>query len=266
MLNKESLIKKLTKEISKEKEFTREQVKSFVCNANVQLDDELLENGSDKENLVFILSQILENTEDSILKTSVIEAMHALIRAAIKKELKNEIEETVKSSTRNTFATASPEELYYGIASAIKNYKMDSWIKTQQAYDKANSKFVYYVSMEFLLGRALSNNLINFGFYDIVREICSEAGVNYNLIEDMEADPELGNGGLGRLAACFIESLATLSIPSYGEGIRYNYGLFKQTIVDGEQVEEPGQWLLRDYPWEVRREKYAVEVNFWWLC
>ena len=135
-------------------------------------------------------------------------------------------------------------------------------METQKAYEKEDPKMVYYMSMEFLMGRALGNNLINLKAYKPVAEALEELGLDLNLIEDQEPDAALGNGGLGRLAACFLDSLATLGYPAYGCGIRYRYGMFKQEIRDGYQVEVPDNWLMNGNPFELRRPEYAKIVKF----
>ena len=139
---------------------------------------------------------------------------------------------------------------------------IDDWLATQKAFDKQDPKMVYYMSMEFLMGRALGNNMINLKMYKEVKEALGEIGLNLDEIEDQEPDPALGNGGLGRLAACFMESLATLGYAAYGCGIRYRYGMFKQKIKDGFQVEVPDNWLKNGYPFELRRPEYSYEVKF----
>ena len=144
----------------------------------------------------------------------------------------------------------------------MKDVIIDNWLKSQKAYEKQDPKIVYYMSMEFLMGRALGNNLINLGAYGEVKEALEELGLDINCIEDQEQDPALGNGGLGRLAACFLDSLATLNYCAYGCGIRYRYGMFKQEIRDGYQVEAPDNWLKNGYPFELRRPEYAKEVHF----
>ena len=144
----------------------------------------------------------------------------------------------------------------------MKDVIIDNWLKSQKAYEKQDPKIVYYMSMEFLMGRALGNNLINLGAYGEVKEALEELGLDINCIEDQEPDPALGNGGLGRLAACFLDSLATLNYCAYGCGIRYRYGMFKQEIRDGYQIEVPDNWLKNGYPFELRRPEYAKEVHF----
>ena len=144
----------------------------------------------------------------------------------------------------------------------MKDVIIDNWLKSQKAYEKQDPKIVYYMSMEFLMGRALGNNLINLGAYGEVKEALEELGLDINCIEDQEPDPALGNGGLGRLAACFLDSLATLNYCAYGCGIRYRYGMFKQEVRDGYQVEVPDNWLKNGYPFELRRPEYAKEVHF----
>jgi starch phosphorylase len=163
---------------------------------------------------------------------------------------------------RKTLQEASQQELFQAVSYAVKDVVMDEWMATQQAFDKQDPKTVYYMSMEFLMGRALGNNLINLGAYNEVKEALEEIGLDLNVIEDQEPDPALGNGGLGRLAACFMDSLASLGYAAYGCGIRYRYGMFKQKIEDGFQIEVPDAWLRNGYPFEMRRPEYCYEVKF----
>ena len=179
-----------------------------------------------------------------------------------KDELKKTIVFNVKSIYRKTIDEATPAMVYQAVALAVKDMIIDRWIATHKEYDKQDTKIVYYMSMEFLMGRALGNNLINLGAYGEVKEALEELGLDINCIEDQEPDPALGNGGLGRLAACFMDSLATLGYAAYGCGIRYRYGMFKQQIIDGFQVEVPDNWLKNGYPFELRRPEYAKEVKF----
>ncbi len=173
-----------------------------------------------------------------------------------------EIKENLKNLYRKTLEEASQQEIFQAVSYAVKDEINDRWLATQQAYEKQDPKIVYYMSMEFLMGRALGNNLINLKAYREVKEALEEIGLNLDVIEDQEPDPALGNGGLGRLAACFLESLATLGYAAYGCGIRYRYGMFKQTIQDGFQVEMPDNWLKNGYPFELRRPEYTYEVRF----
>ena len=163
---------------------------------------------------------------------------------------------------RRNLDEATPNQVYQAVAYTIKDDIIDEWINTHKAYEKQDQKMVYYMSMEFLMGRALGNNMINLTCYDEVRECLEELGFDLNLIEDQEPDAALGNGGLGRLAACFLDSLATLNYPAYGCGIRYRYGMFKQKIENGFQKEVPDDWLKDRNPFEVKRDEYAVEVKF----
>ena len=144
----------------------------------------------------------------------------------------------------------------------VKEEVIDRWIATRDAIEKTDPKTVYYMSMEFLVGRALGNNLLNIGYYDRIREYLDDMGIDINAIEDQEPDPALGNGGLGRLAACFMDSLSTLGYSAYGCGIRYRYGMFKQKIEDGYQKEVPDDWLKENYPFELKRSEYKYEVKF----
>ena len=163
---------------------------------------------------------------------------------------------------RRKLEEATPQQIYQAVAYSVKDDIIDNWIETHKAYEKQDKKMVYYMSMEFLMGRALGNNMINLLCYDDVRETLEELGLDLNLIEDQEPDAALGNGGLGRLAACFLDSLATLGYPAYGCGIRYRYGMFKQKIENGYQVEVPDNWLKYGNPFEIKRDEYAVEVKF----
>ena len=179
-----------------------------------------------------------------------------------KEGFKKEVITNVKTLFRKPIEEATLQQVFQAVSYAVKDDIIDRWIATHKEYEKKNVKTVYYLSMEFLMGRALGNNLINLTYYDAVKEALDELGFDLNFIEDQEPDAALGNGGLGRLAACFLDSLATLGYPAYGCGIRYKYGMFKQGIKDGYQVEMPDDWLKDGNPFEVKRSEYAVEVKF----
>ena len=179
-----------------------------------------------------------------------------------KEKFKKELESNVRMLFRRKLEEATPQQIYQAVAYSVKDDIIDNWIETHKAYEKQDKKMVYYMSMEFLMGRALGNNMINLLCYDDVRETLEVLGLDLNLIEDHEPDAALGNGGLGRLAACFLDSLATLGYPAYGCGIRYRYGMFKQKIENGYQVEVPDNWLKYGNPFEIKRDEYAVEVKF----
>ena len=179
-----------------------------------------------------------------------------------KEGFKKEVITNVKTLYRRPIEEATPQQVFQAVSYAVKDDIIDRWIATHKEYEKKNVKTVYYLSMEFLMGRALGNNLINLTYYDAVKEALGELGFDLNLIEDQEPDAALGNGGLGRLAACFLDSLATLGYPAYGCGIRYRYGMFKQAIKDGYQIELPDDWLKDGNPFEIKRPEYAVEVKF----
>ena len=163
---------------------------------------------------------------------------------------------------RKPVEQATNQQLFQAVAYAVKDIVVDDWFDTHKEYEEKDVKTVYYLSMEFLMGRALGNMIINLKQDEVVREVLDELGVNLDVIEDEEPDAALGNGGLGRLAACFLDSLSTLGYPAYGCGIRYKYGMFKQKIENGFQVEAPDDWLKDGNPFEMKRPEYAVEVKF----
>ena len=179
-----------------------------------------------------------------------------------KEMFKKNVVYNVKMLYRKTLEEATPQQIFQAVAYTVKDTVIDNWLETQKEYEKKDPKTVYYLSMEFLMGRALGNNLINLQAYKQVKEALEELGLDLNVIEDQEPDAALGNGGLGRLAACFLDSLATLGYAAYGCGIRYRYGMFKQEIRDGYQVEVPDNWLKDGNPFELRRPEYAKEVKF----
>src|SRR5262245_3621727 len=154
----------------------------------------------------------------------------------------------------------SPRERFHAIALAVRDRMIEQLLQTEQRYRRADAKRLYYLSMEFLIGRSLHNNLANLGLLDECRAVLGELGVNLSDVEENEVDAALGNGGLGRLAACFLDSLATLGLPGFGYGINYNYGLFKQEIKNGEQVEKPDNWRTYYTPWQIQRPQDTVVV------
>lgn len=179
-----------------------------------------------------------------------------------KATFKKDVQDNVRRLFRKELEEANPQEQYQAVSYAVKDAIVDNWIETQKKFDREDPKIVYYMSMEFLMGRALGNNLINMTAYQEVKEALEELNIDLNFVEDQEPDPALGNGGLGRLAACFLDSLASLGYAAYGCGIRYRYGMFKQKIVDGYQIEEPDNWLKYGNPFELRRPEYAKEIRF----
>ena len=179
-----------------------------------------------------------------------------------KEQFKQMIEEHLKVLFRKNLANASKQELYQAAAYSIREVVNDIWMKTHDTYYQKDVKVVYYLSMEFLMGRFLGNTVMNLSLYPPFRQAFAELGIDEAQIEEAEPDPGLGNGGLGRLAACFLDSLSTLSLPAYGCGIRYHYGIFEQKLQDGYQVEVPDNWLENGDPWSIRRPEYAVEVKF----
>ncbi|MBC7959278.1 MAG: glycogen/starch/alpha-glucan phosphorylase, partial [Vallitaleaceae bacterium] len=179
-----------------------------------------------------------------------------------KETLKKAVLENIKIQFRKTIDQVSEAQVFQAVAYAVRDIIVDQWIETHKTYEEQDAKTVYYLSMEFLMGRALGNNIINLKVNDVVREVLDELGLDLNVVEDQEPDAGLGNGGLGRLAACFLDSLATLSYPAYGCGIRYRYGIFEQKIIDGFQIEKPDEWLKNGNPFEIRRDEYGVEIKF----
>ena len=179
-----------------------------------------------------------------------------------KEDFKEEVKNNIKNLYRKTIEEATGRQIFQAVSLAVKETIIDYWLATQAEMEKKDPKTVYYMSMEFLMGRALGNNLINMTAYQEVKEALDEMGIDLNIVEDQEPDAALGNGGLGRLAACFLDSLATLGYPAYGCGIRYRYGMFKQKIENGYQVEVPDNWLKDGNPFEIRRDEYAKEVRF----
>lgn len=172
------------------------------------------------------------------------------------------VKDSVKTLFRKTLEEATQQEIFQAVSYVTKDVIIDQWLATQKTMDETDPKTLYYMSMEFLVGRALGNNLINLTAYDQVKEALEELGLDLNVIEDQERDPALGNGGLGRLAACFMESLSSLGYPAYGCGIRYRYGMFRQKIKDGYQTEVPDNWLKNGYPFELRRPEHSCTVKF----
>ena len=179
-----------------------------------------------------------------------------------KKAFIKTVTDNLRSMYRTDLKDATQQELFQAVSYAVKDVVMDEWMATQQAFERQDPKTVYYMSMEFLMGRALGNNLINLRAYTEVKEALEELGLDLSVIEDQEPDPALGNGGLGRLAACFMDSLASLGYAAYGCGIRYRYGMFRQKIEEGFQLEMPDNWLKDGYPFELRRPEYCYEVKF----
>ena len=179
-----------------------------------------------------------------------------------KEEFKKKLAANVKTLSRKSIETATKEQLYEALVFTIRDYVTDKWLKTHETYDKTGCKIVCYLSMEFLMGRFLGNAILNMTMLNDVKEVLDELDIDYNMLEEVEKDPGLGNGGLGRLAACFLDSLSTLELPAYGCGIRYHYGIFEQRIENGYQIEVPDNWLQDGDMWGVKRPEYAVEVKF----
>ncbi|MCL2571160.1 MAG: glycogen/starch/alpha-glucan phosphorylase [Defluviitaleaceae bacterium] len=179
-----------------------------------------------------------------------------------KETIKSGVADMLRTAYRKTIQTATPQQIYNALALTIKEYVSQNWLTTHDYFEKADVKTIYYLSMEFLMGRFMGNAILNLSLTETVKEALEELGVDINTAEEAEHDPGLGNGGLGRLAACFLDSLSTLGYPAYGCGIRYHYGIFEQHIENGYQVEKPDNWLHYGDPWGVRREEYAKEIKF----
>ncbi len=179
-----------------------------------------------------------------------------------KAHLKQDIENYMKLLFRKPVENATSQQLFQAVAYAVKDIVVDDWLETHKQYEEKDVKTVYYLSMEFLMGRALGNMIINLKQDKVVRAVLEELGVDLDVLEDEEPDAALGNGGLGRLAACFLESLSTLGYPAYGCGIRYKYGMFMQKIEDGFQIEAPDDWLKDGNPFEMKRPEYSTVVKF----
>ena len=179
-----------------------------------------------------------------------------------KKVFQESVEDNLRSLFRKKLKDANKQEIFQAVSYAVKDVIIDDWMATTQQLEKDDPKILYYMSMEFLMGRALGNSLINLKAYKEVKAALEDMGLDIDAVEDQERDPALGNGGLGRLAACFLDSLATLGYPAYGCGIRYRFGMFKQKIENGYQIEAPDNWLKNGYPFELKRPEYAREVRF----
>ena len=177
-------------------------------------------------------------------------------------DLKRNFLEHIRYTLAKDRHTATRRDLYDALALTIRDHLVDHWIHSQQHYYDADVKRVYYLSLEFMVGRLLGTNLINLGLLEPVRKLLNEAGVELEDLEEQEWDPGLGSGGLGRLAACFLDSMATLGIPGFGYGIRYEYGIFSQRIENGQQVEVPDNWLRYGCPWEIQRTNPPFPVRF----
>ncbi len=179
-----------------------------------------------------------------------------------KEEFKANLSARLRRQYGKDISQANKHDLFDAVSASAMEIIMPNWMATRDEYEKKSTKQLYYLSAEFLMGRALGNNLINAGIKDAVEDVLKEMNINFDMIEDEEPDAGLGNGGLGRLAACFLDSLATLDYPGHGYGIRYEYGMFEQKIEDGYQVEYPDNWLKHRDPWEIKRSDLAVTVKF----
>ncbi len=204
----------------------------------------------------------MANTTKTAHKAKSTAGQIASINGMNKEQLKASIESNLKMVYRKTIQDATPMQVYHAVALAVKDTVINDWIATHRTYDEKQVKKLYYMSMEFLVGRALGNIVLALGEQKVVKEALADLGYDLVNIEDQERDPALGNGGLGRLAACFLDSLSTLNYPAYGAGIRYHYGMFRQKIENGYQIEVPDEWLKDGYPFEIKRDEYACEVKF----
>ena len=216
----------------------------------------------DRKRKFVIIKPIVKRTTANRKGESVLKTMITKKNKFNKEQFKKSVVDNIKALYRKTLDEADPQQIFQAVSYAVKDQIVENWMETQKAYEKEDPKMVYYMSMEFLMGRALGNNMINLQEYRPIKEAMEELGLDLNFIEDQEPDAALGNGGLGRLAACFLDSLATLGYPAYGCGIRYRYGMFRQEIRDGYQVEVPDNWLADGNPFELRRPEYAKLVKF----
>ena len=185
-----------------------------------------------------------------------------MILAKTKEEIKNDYLKRLTFTFAEDISQATLEHKYFALGKLIKDYLTEKWAETNKIYKERKVKQTYYFSMEFLIGRLLETNLINLGIRDLCEEALKELGINFNELVSYEEDAGLGNGGLGRLAACFIDSMASLSLPAHGNGIRFKHGLFKQKIENGYQVEQLDDWLKKDFVWEIKRADKSVDVRF----
>jgi starch phosphorylase len=176
--------------------------------------------------------------------------------------LRTQFAEHMEFNLVKTRVTATDYDYYQGLSMAVRDRLIRKWLRTQQTYRDRDAREVYYLSLEFLMGRLLSNTLINLDFYDECREVLRADGMALEDLMEMEYDMGLGNGGLGRLAACFLDSMATLHLPAFGYGIRYEYGIFRQEIRNGYQVEQPDNWLSYGNPWETIRPELTYRVRY----
>src|SRR3990167_1777680 len=176
--------------------------------------------------------------------------------------LSNQFAEHLEFNLVRDKITATPDDAFHALSMSIRDRLVRRWIRTQQKYKEEDVKRVYYLSLEFLMGRLLGNALINMNFYDKCYDILRKDGYSLEDIRDHEQEMALGNGGLGRLAACFLDSMATLELPAFGYGIRYEYGIFEQDIINGYQVETPDNWLRYGNPWEIGRPEYLYPVSY----
>jgi glycogen phosphorylase len=176
--------------------------------------------------------------------------------------LRQNFERHLRRTLAKDHYTATDHDRYFALALTIRDRLIDQWIATQQTHHRKNVKRIYYLSLEFLIGRLLGNNVINLNLEDNCRAAMAELGLDWEAIRDCEVDAGLGNGGLGRLAACFLDSMSTLSLPAIGYGLRYDFGIFNQKIVNGYQVEQPDEWLKLGYPWEIAHPEFSFHVPF----
>lgn len=201
-------------------------------------------------------NESLKNTESKLKQ------QFGLTIEEAKEYLKISIERKIRRQFGKTIKEAEPHEIYYALSRTLIDYTIENWYNTSRNYNEKQVKQMYYFSAEFLMGRYMGNNMINLQIYSEIKEVLKDLNIDINLIEESESDPGLGNGGLGRLAACFLDSLATLKMPGHGYGIRYKYGMFQQKIENGYQMEYPDEWLKYGDPWAIKRLDRVYEIKF----
>lgn len=218
-----------------------------------------IKSGAISTDLLTVRTEMVEST--GALTETMTPADHSDAGISAEK-LRGDFERHLRRTLAKDVFTATDRDRYFALALTVRDRLIDQWIATQQTYHRKNVKRIYYLSLEFLIGRLLGNNVINLNLEETCRSAMTDLGLDWDAIRDCEVDAGLGNGGLGRLAACFLDSMSTLSLPAVGYGLRYDFGIFNQKIVNGYQVEQPDQWLKMGYPWEIAHPEFSFPVQF----